>query len=677
MKRHLSTIVMVVIALALGAYLWADRNHGTTGEQKARANNAFPIWRKDEVREVSIVHDGETLVLVKKDGVWRMRSPHDELADAAAVERLLGTLEYATISRRATEGPGLDAPRATGAIAMRGLTTRFALGADSPRPEGSAYLRIDDAAPIVVGRELVQALMQSCDTFRDRTVVPYLATELSRFEVKGRFVLERLDDRTFKTAGVLASRAAVDRMWAALAEMRAESFPKDADVANPVLTIVLTPKDGRPPSEIAIGNACPGQPNDVLVLRRTPTRIAACAPKDIVGRLSPSDDALLERRPFTLHADEMEELRIERIGSPLLPGASASAPAKIEIARKGTGFHERAPDDRELTPFESDAATEVLKRLDGAEAERVTRGGPAFTAAARARITSGDRDETIELATPDAQGHVMLRRTLDDARLEAGPVLARLLVPRLTTLRPHSIVENEERRPARVQLRCGVEQELLDRGAGFRMITPKGYEADGTIAQLVDAILKGRVDPWIADSDDGSFGFAEKGCQVVIGFEDEKAPLTVWFGGAGEGGIYGRVDTRAGVFVAPPSLRELAGRIFVSRAALRTPASQIESVRITQGGHPVTDPSFRDAVGALVADRVVALGTKGLGAPDLVIDLALSEGGPPRHIACAAPTALVPGGPPAERLCTVSGVDATFGVALNRFTTLERDGGAR
>ena len=274
---------------------------------------------------------------------------------------------------------------------------------------------------------------------------------------------------------------------------------------------------------------------------------------------------------------------------------------------------------------------------------------------------------------------------LDDARLEAGPVLARLVVPRETTLRPHAIVASETRRATRVILRCGVEQELVDRGEGFRFVAPTGFEADGSIAQLVDAILRGRVDPWISDVDDGTFGFTGDGCHVVLAFEDGKAPITVWFGAEGEGGIYGRVDTRDGVFVAPMALRELAGRIYVSRGSLRVEASRIERVRATFEGRPVVREAsaLREAVAALFADRVVSLGRASATAtPDLVIEIALAEGGPPRRIACW------PGGSSAERLCTASGIEATFALAPARLAPflppadagplfIARDGGPR
>jgi len=686
MRKYATTAIMVVLAAALGLWLWLDRDHATSGERKQRENNVFTVWRKEELTEVAIAHEGETLVLVREAGGWRMTSPRKERADPAAVDRLLTTLEFATVARRASEATtlGLDAPRATGTLRMGSLVTRLALGGASPRPENSSYFRVDDGAPIVVGKELAEALLASPDVYRDRAVVPYLATELARFQVAhagGGFVLARLDERSFTIEGsrVLASRAMVERMWNALAEMRAEAFPKDADVdrltSPPVLTLTLTPKDAKAPAaEIVIGEACPGHPADVVVLRRTPTRIAACAPKDIVNALLVTGPALLEKHALTLRMDEIEELRLER-----LDGADGGgAPSAIEIARKGTTFHERTPADRDLSAEEAEAATELLTRLTGAEVEVVRPGGGPFIAIARARLHSGEHDQVVEVGAVDARGHATLRRALDDARLEAGPVLVRLLVPRQTSLRPHAIVVDETRRATRVILRCGVDQELVDHGEGFRLVAPKGFEADSSIVQLVDAVLRGRVDPWIADVDDGTFGFTGDACHLVLAFEDGKAPLTVSFGAEGEGGVYGRVDARPGVFVAPKALRELAGRIYVSRGAMRTEASRIERVRVTFQGQPVVREAtaLRETVATLYADRVVALGTKAAGTPDLLIEVAIAEGGPTRRIGCRSPGGSATG----EALCTVSGVDATFGLAASRLAALlpgARDGGAR
>ena len=227
------------------------------------------------------------------------------------------------------------------------------------------------------------------------------------------------------------------------------------------------------------------------------------------------------------------------------------------------------------------------------------------------------------------------------------------------------MLEDPTRRPTRVMLRCGKDQELVDRGEGFRLVAPAAYETDGAIVQLVDALTKGHVDTWVADSDDGSFGFTKDGCHVVLAFADGNAPVTVWFGAEAEGGIYVRVDPRPGVLVAPRSVRDLAKRIYVSRGLLRTEAARIEGVRVTSEGKlvPPRDLSeLRAAMAGLFAQHVVSF-DKLEGPPNLVIEVTVTEGGPRRRITCRSTS-------PAERHCALDGVNATLAVPESKLAPL-------
>lgn len=672
MKKHAVTILLVVVAIGFSVWVYLDRNAVTVGERKRRENSVFPAWRREELTKIELKRDDETIVLernAKTDSSWRMTSPRAERADHAAADRLMTTLEFAPVVRKVEDGAvlGLDKPRVAGSIAMGGLKLAFVLGGSAPRPEGASYFRLEGEPPIVVSRELTEALLASSDVYRDRTVVPYLSLELRRFEVKhpsGAFVLERLDDHAFTIAeaGVLARRDQLEKIWSALAEMRAEAFPKEADVdrlvATPVVTLTLTPKDAaKPPAEIVIGAACPGHPDDVVILRKAPTRAAACAPKGIVDAFQVPTAVFVDRRPFPMGADEMEELRLEWLSDP------EGAPKAIEIARKGGGWHMREPEDKDLGEGENDAASELVSRIAAGQADSATRMGDALVEpVAKARIRFGgekSRTLTVSLGKPEADGRVIARREHDGAKLVFSRAVARRLVPRKTSLRPRELL-GETRRVTRVLLQCGAVQELVDKGEGLRLVTPAGYETDASITQLVDLLARRKIDGWVADAPTPDMGLDGDGCRVVLAFEDEKDPKTIRFGNLGADGLYGRVEGSSPfVFAATPLLEDLAGRWYVSRAALKTPEAEIKQVRVEKGAERATDPeSLRAAAASLVADKVVALKSKDLGgAESLVVEVGTET--KTKRIACGPEQKDARKG---TRRCTVTGVDAVFEV---------------
>lgn len=694
MKKHAATLVLLLLALGLVVYVLRTSDSVTESERKKRENNVFVAWRREELKRIVISHDNETITLerdVAKDTSWHMKSPRDERVDTAAIERLLSTLEFATVQRKVSESAatlGLDQPRAHGEVQMGAIVIKFALGADSPRPEGSAYLRVDDGAPIVVAKELATTLLQPSDTYRDRTVVPYLSIDLAKLELRhagGTVSLRRHDKRSFlvDARGVLASRNGLDRIWNALAEMRAETFPKDADAdrltSSPKLTMIMTPNDAsKPAGELVIGDACPGQPNDVVVLRKAPARVAACAPKGVLEALSVDNDALVDARLFSVKFDEVEEIRLAAAGSASDAGGSDAAAGlrAIEAARKGTGFRLREPSDRDLDAAEAEAFTELLGRLTDSKATRVEKGGGAFTAVSSARVRFGDLEETVEVGAPDDKGGATVRRLHDGALLGVDAEVARRLAPRDTSFRPRTIFTETDRRVAKLVFRCGFPQEVVDDGTGFKMVEPKGYEASGKLRQIADALTRGKIDTWVADIDDGSFGFAapddKAACRVIIAFADGKAPATISFGKEGEGGVYAKVDVRPGVFVAPKSLHAWMTGVHVSETSLRSEFERTERVRVTYRGKEVTgiqQPLMKEAMGRIVANAI-GFGRKAIAelpAPETTIEV-FPEGGAPVRIQCRPPEHPEARNPP--RRCTKDGSEVVFEVAQIFFQNL-------
>ena len=151
----------------------------------------FVAWRREELKRIVISHDNET-----DHARARRRERHlvaHEVASRRARRhrRHRAPPQHPRVRDRATQGEriGGDPRPRSAARARRGADGRDrdqvrARAPTRPGPEGSAYLRVDDGAPIVVAKELATTLLQPSDTYRDRTVVPYLSIDLARLELR-------------------------------------------------------------------------------------------------------------------------------------------------------------------------------------------------------------------------------------------------------------------------------------------------------------------------------------------------------------------------------------------------------------------------------------------------------------------------------------------------------------
>ena len=59
--KHATSIALVVVAVALGGYVWwVDRDTISDSERSARPRNVFPAYRRDGVERIELASDTET-----------------------------------------------------------------------------------------------------------------------------------------------------------------------------------------------------------------------------------------------------------------------------------------------------------------------------------------------------------------------------------------------------------------------------------------------------------------------------------------------------------------------------------------------------------------------------------------------------------------------------------------
>ncbi len=689
MRKHLVSLVVMALALVALAYAYFGDRGVTDSERERRAHLLFPAFRRDDLQYLELDRGDQKVRFEASfddagEREWRMTVPGSEKGDPIAIDRLLTALEYASYERKVPSGgAGFDSPRARGTLSMKDVVYHFELGGEATPPEGAAYFRLEGEGSFVVKKDLVSVLLQTTDAYRDRSVLPYLSIDLDRFEVAGTqpWAIERMDDVSFRIAspaakykGIRASRSGLDKVWGALAEMRAESFPPADELAHQtvapiILTMTPTDLDNRPRAVLDVWGACANAPDDVLLQRVQPAPLAACVPKgSLVGISTPLDD-LVDKHLFAAIPDEVEELVVE----------SLVDKSKIEIARKGEGWHQRAATngDRDLSKDETDLANAFVKAIVASEGEILDPKPPPFSPTFRVKITRAGSHvlETVDLF--NAQAH----RLSDDAVLQLSPSVFRLLQPH-SAFRASTIWSDalEGARIDQLSTDCAGVKQVVARDAGdkFYFQTPAKVPVDSAnVIALAEAIERIRATSWIADADDGSLG-TTNGCTVslTVYANAGKRTETIRLGAdAGDGETFARANEDPAVFTVPHAFSDLAKTLLVDRSLFFVDADSIDAVDLSRAGKQKhfslgkTDDAGVDAltiaaaIGELQADSAAHLGppaaAEGFASPALDVNVHSATDGGARSLRFVLGGAVTKG---EQKMiyARVDGVAATF-----------------
>ena len=610
--KHKVEIALLILVPILAIWLFLDRGSLTTREAEMRKRNLLQAFRRDQIEEIAFdrgtssfrivkrIEDGDSMYYVVRDG-------KEELADQIAVDRLISMLEFAVPDRKVDEGLdksalGLDAPRLRMKVVMGRLSYELLIGGEAPSPKGAAYAELKGAGEgaFVVPRDLVTQLFLSEDTYRSRTLLPYLSPDLERLHIDGPG-----GERHFVRGAwggweldgdprIRADREMLDRVLFAFADIRAEAFLKDEEargaLAEDHVTITMVPREkARPKGVVKIGGECPGQPESVVVVREEPSRVAACAPKGVMRALTIPREHFEDRHLFSFRPDEIEEV------------VFTEGERKLELVRKGNGWQMRAPKEGEV---EADAGNALARSIHGLEALRIVPDAdpkalglenPRLRANVR-RATEGDDEagveEVVEIGA--VRGNfVYARRKVDGIVLELGRDAARALEPNLASLQSRTIVNVPLARVRRLKL-TGAMEQVIERSASgtWTLTAPAGYDVDPAVAiDIAEALRTLKAERWVADHDDGSFGLQKPRAIYELEVEDEKGgseTIRIVVGEAAGGGYFAKREGQDGVFVLPRAVARKVESYAIDRAAFLIVPKEIRKVVVRAKGKSVT-----------------------------------------------------------------------------------------
>lgn len=531
---HASTVALLVAVVGLASYMYSTRDKPGAAELKTREGNLFASWRREDINKITLDIAGERGVLERRSGganAWVWQSPWAVPADPAKVDALTAQLERARPLRTAP-ADGIGPAQATVTVQMGTLSHTVVLHGPAKSPEGAAYARVGDQT-FVISSDLAVALRTPLSGYRERALVPSAHLSPSNLRLRGaafELTLERRGDTYFRGTRRV-SRDQITQTLAALGQLRADDFlpnaTKEQDSAPRLHLRAEAP--GLAPVELELGGACADAGTVARVLGESP--LVACVPSGPVRALLAAPEAYDDPKVFASAADETGEISIEAQG------------VKVDLARRGTGFHLRVPEDRDLVADEADHVARLLAYVLGTKGtEPRVPGPPPQVPLAKVMIRAGDHTEHAQVF---AGG--LVQRQDDGAWLTVDPeALVPFTWPRLWT-RSQRVFSAQVARAELGDLRgeCGRGLWHVQRGAqGFVSVTPKGAAVDGARAvALLDAVLQLRAERWVAPHDDGTQGTQNARCRVtfVSGADGGRAEHSLLIGAESGDSFFARV----------------------------------------------------------------------------------------------------------------------------------------
>ena len=621
--------LVVVAALSVLLLVWSGRS--ATRVEEVRRGHLLPVFHQDEVTRIELQRGSRRSVVVRRRAPsqgeagddapgstelptadWLLTEPFETDADPVPVDKLLGSLRYATWERDVTGvDPVAAASRDAGAPAgallsdqvlslqMGGANYQLRLGGPSVSPPGSRYVEVREgnrpAYTYVVKKSIVDELFVPADGFRGRQIVPYGKNSTARLVLSSSAGVRRLrrvgDDFHFEDMqeNQRARRDEVDRLFFALARASADPIldPEAARAAlagEPGVHIGIVPTASeKAEASLVFGGTCPLDPEKTVAMRIVPEPLAGCVERSVLGALREPASSLIDSSLFTFHADEVDTVNI------------VEGEQVLDFARQGDGFVLRQPRPAAL---DAEAAKDRLSRLLGIDGTLLLgRDKPAkaaeFSAAvvtleSSARPGAERTKGTIRVSAARGDGSRLAYRESDGAVLVVPRDDSFALRADATLLKDHHIFDYPLTAVRGIEIKRGTLREVIKRTptGGLSLLEPKGFEIDGgTAVEIIDQLRTLHALRWISDTGAPGFGLEKPRSSVkfTVEVEERTVERTLLLGRAAPGGFYASVDRDPGVFVAPRALERTLSNLPINRGVFAAERGSIVELSLTSG----------------------------------------------------------------------------------------------
>jgi len=193
MRGAKSFLILLVIALGLGAYIYFVESKREPTESAATKKPSVFTLDPDKVEEIQVKSaKGETTTLKKTGAKWQITAPEALDADETEVTGLLSTLKGLELQRTIDEKPatvnqyGLEPVRISVAFRAAGETTMHKLDLGSKTPTGGdLYARSDGQPKVFLISSFVEdSLNKTTFAFREKNILKFARDDVDNISLE-------------------------------------------------------------------------------------------------------------------------------------------------------------------------------------------------------------------------------------------------------------------------------------------------------------------------------------------------------------------------------------------------------------------------------------------------------------------------------------------------------------
>ncbi len=268
MRRELSFLILLVVGIALGAYIYFVERKRPASDEPEQKPKVFAEVQEADIEEIVVSGDAQTTRLTKADGKWRIVSPITADADTDQVNNLTGN--FATLERSdvVDENPrnlkefGLEPPRAEVAFRTKGSRELRRLRVGNKAPTGGElYAQVEGEKRVILISGFMEAVfVRSTFDLRNKAILAFERDKVERLEIAAADraltlthapsdwkITRPLNVRAdFGTAEGLVGRLSTAQMRSVVSdETPAPGALQQYGLAEPAITVTLTAGSAR------------------------------------------------------------------------------------------------------------------------------------------------------------------------------------------------------------------------------------------------------------------------------------------------------------------------------------------------------------------------------------------------------------------------------------------------